>query len=86
MTPFWERIIWGGQQKSTGEAVSPNPDVAYKTQWNPVNVRPVMRVGIYPGIVSYEDQQPLITPDGAVHMETAPGQWGHLYRAGRLYG
>lgn len=90
MSTFLERIIFGGQKKSTGEnlerPVAPNPDLAYKSQWNAPTVRPLMAVGIYDGLVSYEDEQPLITPDGAIHHEGPRGHWAQLYRAGRLYG
>lgn len=90
MSTFWDRILWGGQQNSTGarreKPLAPNPDIAYKTQWNPITVQPLVRIAIYQGRVSYEDQQPLIAPDGGIHMETSPGAWGNLYRAGRLYG
>lgn len=93
MSTFLDRIVSGGRQRSTGERyenpVGPNPDLAYKYMWNAPTVQPLVRVGIFPGVVSYEDEQPLITPDGGIIPETpmpGSGQWAQLYRAGRLYG
>lgn len=93
MSTLLERLLFGGRQNSTGEPVerpvAPNPDLAYKYQWNAPTVQPLVRIGIFDGMVSYEDDQPLITPDGGIHLETptpGSGQWAQLYRAGRLYG
>jgi len=46
---------------------------------------PLVRIGIYDGVVSYENQQPLNDPKGLLIPETQPGRWGQLYRAGRIY-
>lgn len=46
---------------------------------------PLVRVGIYDGVVSYENQQPLADPQGLLVPEDSPGRWGQLYRAGRIY-
>ena len=91
-----DRITTNGQSASTGERylgqidrpMRPNPDIAYKYMWNAATVQPTVRIGIYPGYVSYEDDQPLITPDGGIIPETrsGSGQWAQLYRAGRVYG
>lgn len=90
MSTFLDRILFNGRTDSTGarvlKPVPANPDLAYKSSWNSAKVQPLVRIGIYDGYVSYEDDQPLITPDGGIHMEDRPGQWAQLYRAGRLYG
>lgn len=92
MSSFLERILFGGRQASTGERIrdekplAPNPDIGMKTSWNPILMQPRVKIGIYPGQVSYEDEQPLIAPDGGIHKETSPGTWANLYKAGRLYG
>jgi len=92
VSSFLERILFGGQRASTGERIydekplAPNPDIGMKTHWNPILMQPQVKIGVYQGMVSYEDQQPLIAPDGGIHMETSPGAWGNLYRAGRMYG
>ncbi len=44
---------------------------------------PLMRIGIYPGIITYEDTYPLIAEDGAPIAATGKGTWGQLYRVGR---
>lgn len=46
---------------------------------------PLVRIGIYDSVLSYEDG-PIPDPGGEIIPQTAPGQWGQLYRAGRLYG
>lgn len=46
---------------------------------------PLVRIGIYDGVVSYENQQPLNDPQGLSIPEDSPGRWGQLYRAGRMY-
>lgn len=46
---------------------------------------PLVRIGIYDGVVSY-DGGPIGDPAGLLIMPTAPGEWGQLYRAGRIYG
>lgn len=48
-------------------------------------VTPLVRIGIYDGVLSYEDG-PISDPQGLTIPQTAPGEWSQLYRAGRLYG
>lgn len=51
-------------------------------------VTPLVRIGIYDGVLSYQDG-PIFDPSGAgdhIIPQTGPGQWAQLYRAGRLYG
>lgn len=47
---------------------------------------PVMRIGIFPGYISYDDLEPLYTADGAGVTATGRGTWGQLYRAGKYGG
>lgn len=59
-------------------------DVMYETE----RVTPLVRIGIYDGVLSYEDG-PISDPGAGgpyVIPQTAPGEWAQLYRAGRLYG
>lgn len=51
-------------------------------------VTPLVRIGIYDGVLSYEDG-PIVDPAAGgplIIPQTAPGEWAQLYRAGRLYG
>jgi hypothetical protein len=45
---------------------------------------PLVRVGIFSNMITYEDMQPIITADGAPVYATSPGTWGQLYAAGRM--
>lgn len=65
---------------------SVNPDLRIiGTNLGPTET-PLVRIQIYPGLISYEDLQPLIAPDGAPIAATGPGTWGQLYAAGRRSG
>lgn len=44
---------------------------------------PTQRIRIYPGVILYEDLQPLIAADGAPIAATGKGTWGQLYAIGR---
>jgi hypothetical protein len=44
---------------------------------------PTMRIQINPGVILYEDLQPLIAADGAPIAATGNGTWGQLYAVGR---
>jgi hypothetical protein len=44
---------------------------------------PLMRIQIYPGVITYEDAQALVTSDGAPVMATGKGTFGQLYAVGR---
>lgn len=44
---------------------------------------PLTRIQIAPGVIMYDEMQPLITSDGAPVSATQPGSWGQLFMAGR---
>jgi len=46
---------------------------------------PTIRIQVRPGVVMYEDLQPLIAADGAPIAATGKGTWGQLYAVGRGY-
>ena len=62
-------------------SVQPNLTVVGKDYMAAESI-PLTRIQIYPGVVLYEDLQPLITADGAPVTATGPGTWGQLYAAG----
>lgn len=95
-----DRILWGGWQQTTsvykphalefpwrGENASAwsRNRPAEAGHASAATQIPLMRVGIYDGVVSYESQQPLIDPMGLTIPENPRGRWGQLYRAGRIY-
>lgn len=47
---------------------------------------PLMRVQIQPGVVLYDELQPLITSDGAPVAATGVGTWGQIFAAGTTKG
>lgn len=75
------------KERIQGSPIGPLPitDLRVKGIYNAPEVTPLVRIGIYPGVVSYEEQQPLLTPDGGIVPENPKGQWSQLYAAGRLY-
>lgn len=44
---------------------------------------PLTRIVIRPGVISYEEMDPIIASDGSPIAATGKGTWGQLYRAGR---
>jgi hypothetical protein len=60
-----------------------NPDLSVRGKYGAPLERPLWRIQIYPGVIAYEDMDPLIAADGAPIAATGPGTWGQLYRAGR---
>ena len=56
-----------------------------RATYGAARVTPLVRIGIYDGVLSYQDG-PISDPAGLVIPQTGPGQWAQLYRAGRLYG
>jgi len=61
-----------------------NPPLVEKGRYNAPITTPLVRIAIYPGTITYEDNLvPLIAPDGAPIAATGPGTWGQLYAAGR---
>jgi len=69
-------------QVNTSTVPASRPAVA---SYGAVKQIPLVRIGIYDGVVSYENQQPLNDPKGLLIPEDQPGRWGQLYRAGRIY-
>lgn len=74
MTPLKSRIYQVGQ-------VPPNIYVVGKDYGNVKSI-PTMRIQIHPGVILYEDLQPLISADGAPIAATGKGTWGQLFAAG----
>jgi hypothetical protein len=87
MSILFDRIRSGLGVTSSGDTVPTDigPDLAIKGRLMGPTEQPMVRIQIYPGIITYEDMQatPLITADGAPIVATAPGQWGQLWAAGR---
>lgn len=44
---------------------------------------PLIRIQIFPGVITYDEGMPLIAADGAPISSTGPNQWAQLYAAGR---
>jgi len=61
--------------------VTPNRDIVGK-DYNDVKSIPLVRIQIRPGVLLYDELQPLITADGAPVAATGPGTWGQLFAAG----
>ena len=74
MTPLKSRIYQVG-------TLPANVTIINK-QYGDVKAVPTRRIQIYPGVVLYEDLQPLIASDGAPIAATGRGTWGQLYAAG----
>lgn len=86
MSKLYDRIRSGLGSTSDGKTVAANvgPDLSFVGKnWGPTET-PLVRIQIYPGVITYEDMQamPLIAADGAPIVATAPGQWGQLWAAG----
>lgn len=47
---------------------------------------PVVHIGVYPGRVGYQETTHLDDPTGLSVPPTRDGEWGQLYRAGRIFG
>jgi len=79
MSTLSDRMMW----KHT-----PNqyPDKRITGNFADIREAPLVRIGIYPGYMSYEDMDPLYTADGAGVTATGRGTWGQLYRAGKYGG
>jgi len=99
MSQLSDRIRFGGWNQTTAvyrpNAVDPRigqPDASGMANNRPpvgaygaVTSTPLVQIGIYDGVVTYENQQPLADPSGLLIPEDKPGRWGQLYRAGRIY-
>jgi hypothetical protein len=61
-----------------------NPDLSVVGRYATPLETPLMRIQIYPDLITYEDMEPLVSgSDGAPIAATGPGTWGQLYAAGR---
>lgn len=99
MSNLTDRIAWAGFNRTTAiyspNAIDPrlgDPDASGMANGRPpvaaygaVRQTPLVQIGIYDGVVTYESQQPLNDPQGLMVPEDSPGRWGQLYRAGRIY-
>jgi hypothetical protein len=63
-----------------GRAVNTNAHLG--KDYNAPLSRPLIRIAIRPGGVSYMQSEQLFTPDGRLVPETGPGTWGQLFKAG----
>lgn len=75
MSVLRDRVSWAGPSY---------PNLRHIATYGTVEEIPLVRIGIYPGVITYEDTYPLIPPDGAPIMATGKGTWGQLYRVGRF--
>jgi hypothetical protein len=74
-----------GEPGAINASGMPYPNQNTESTWMQPRETPLVRIGIYDGILSYEDG-PIPDPNGLRIPQSAPGQWAQLYRAGRLYG
>ena len=74
-----------GEPGAVNASGMPFPDQNTESTWQQPRQTPLIRIGIYDSVLSYEDG-PIGDPNGLLIPQTAPGQWAQLYRAGRLYG
>lgn len=74
-----------GEPGAVNASGMPYPSQTTESTWQQQRETPLVRIGIYDSVLSYEDG-PITDPQGLFIPQTAPGQWGQLYRAGRLYG
>jgi hypothetical protein len=74
MSRLRDRIASNGQ-------IGPDLTVIGK-DYNDVKSIPLVRIQIRPGVILYDQLQPLLTSDGAPVAATGPGTWGQLYAAG----
>lgn len=63
--------------------LSSGPDLSIKGRYNTPAETPSINIQIFPGMISYQDMQPLIAADGAPIAATGAGTWGQLYAARR---
>lgn len=74
-----------GEPGAVNASGMPYPNQHNESMYGQPTVTPLVRIGIYDGVLSYEDG-PIVDPSGHIQPSTGPGQWAQLYRAGRLYG
>jgi len=71
-------------KRRIGNQGAPGPDLRVVGRYNTPEEMPSVRVGIYPGVITYQDLTAIITPNGAPIAATGQGSYGQLYSAGRL--
>jgi len=74
-----------GEPGAVNASGMPYPNQQYESMYFAARQTPLVRIGIYDSVLSYEDG-PINDPQGLSMPQTGPGQWAQLYRAGRLYG
>lgn len=77
-----------GEPGAVNASGMPYPVKTYDVMYGSPRQTPLVRIGIYDGVLSYEDG-PIPDPGAGgpyIIPQTAPGEWAQLYRAGRLYG
>lgn len=60
-----------------------NPDLTVVGRYNTPTETPLVRIQVFPGVIAYDELQPLIAADGAPIAATATNNWSQLYAAGR---
>lgn len=87
MSVFRDRIAWllHPATQESEQLTPPNSDLRVKGTYGTPSEMPLVRIQILPGVIAYEEMQPLITSDGAPIPATSQGQWGQLYAAGRIH-
>lgn len=74
MSMLRDRMIWSD--------ANTYPDKRHVMQYNSPTEIPLIHIRIFPGVISYEEMEPLIAADGAPIAATGKGSWGQLYAAG----
>lgn len=80
-------VVQKGEPGAIVDSGMPYRQVKNSTTYQNALVTPVVKIGVYDGIVSYETMQPMSDGSGSGLLipEDSPGRWGQLYRAGRIY-
>ncbi len=74
MSQLRDRVVW-----SDANTYPSRREIAL---YNTPTDTPLVHIMIFPGMIAYEEMEPLITSDGAPIAATGRGQWGQLYAAG----
>ncbi len=87
MSVFRDRIAWllHPATQESEQLTPPNSDLRVKGIYGTPSEMPLVRIQVLPGVIAYEEMQPLIAPDGGIIPATSQGQWGQLYAAGRIH-
>ena len=60
-----------------------NPDLSIVGRYGTPEETPLVRIQVFPGVIAYDELQPLIAADGAPIAATGSQTWGQLFAAGR---